>query len=139
VLSALVLGAKMRENPYSNPLAIAVEANDVLLAKALMKLGLDANESTECSRGQPVLHIAVKQNNAEMVRALLDGGANPNLVWKSFGLRPLHLAAEEGLRDIYALLVTFGADESLRDRSGRTASELLWNKSRPGESSERSR
>lgn len=50
------------------------------------------------------LHIAVRSNNVEMVKTLLDGGASPN-VKNNEGLTPLHLAVQAGHTEIVNLLV----------------------------------
>jgi ankyrin repeat protein/beta-lactamase regulating signal transducer with metallopeptidase domain/Tol biopolymer transport system component len=59
----------------------------------------------------------------DLAKLLLDKGANPNAVENERGLRPLHLAADEGRTAAVELLISRGADVNAKDYSGRTA---LW-------------
>lgn len=55
----------------------AVRADNVELARKLIKLGADVNSRTSAT-GWSALHYAVRNGDAEMVQLLLKGGADPN-------------------------------------------------------------
>lgn len=63
----------------------------------------------------------------ESCKELLDAGADPNIVDQSFrdGRTALHKAAAGGHRNVYELLLAYGADDSIVDASGRYARELF--------------
>lgn len=65
------------------------------------------------------LFKAVKSNNVEDVRKILEAGADVN--GKSFiAQAPLHVAAEEGHKEIAELLTAKGADHDPSDKWGWT-------------------
>jgi ankyrin repeat protein len=70
--------------------------------------------------GKTALYIATANDDAEMVRLLLEAGANPN-VPISGGLHPLSIAADTGSRDeICTLLLKHGADPNVRSPYGNS-------------------
>ena len=72
--------------------------------------------------GFAALHYAAFQGGAAATRALLDGGANPNVVAENeMRVRPLHSAA--AARDVASaqLLLEAGADPDARQQLGYTA------------------
>ncbi|RFU27471.1 hypothetical protein B7463_g8880, partial [Scytalidium lignicola] len=69
------------------------------------------------------LQAAAFAGNAEVVRMLLDNGANIN-VRDEHGQTPLHRAAYQGHTAIVELLLSKGADINEADQQGRTA--LRW-------------
>uniref|UniRef100_A0AAY4D1K4 SOWAHA-C winged helix-turn-helix domain-containing protein n=1 Tax=Denticeps clupeoides TaxID=299321 RepID=A0AAY4D1K4_9TELE len=69
------------------------------------------------------LHWAAKHGNTEMVRAMVDAGADVNT---KAGYTPLHIAALHGHRHVADLLVeAYGAKRNVRDYSGRFAAYYL--------------
>lgn len=58
--------------------------------------------------GVTPLHAAVQAHNVATVRALLDGGANPNA--STTAGTALHTAARDGLTEIARLLIAAGAE-----------------------------
>jgi ankyrin repeat protein len=55
------------------------------------------------------------------VKALIDKGADPNIVGLNNGRTALINAAKLGLSDIVEALIAGGADVSTRDNAGKTA------------------
>lgn len=58
--------------------------------------------------GYTPLHIAAKKNQMNIARALLEYGAETNVLSKQ-GVSPLHLAAQEGHAELASLLLGKGA------------------------------
>eukprot|EP01050_Picozoa_sp_SAG11_P012740 SAG11_NODE_1437_length_4909_cov_2.303742_2_plen_445_part_00 len=100
-------------------------------------IGIDARTSTASSRGdgegagpslsrvtgggmQWQLFAAAEEGEEELVRHLLEGGANPNDCGL-FGLRPLHLASRHARLGVVSVLLESGARPNRRSRSGSTA------------------
>jgi ankyrin repeat protein len=63
--------------------------------------------------GQTLLVYAIQSNKVEMVRLLLEFGANPN----SYDL-PLSVAVMNDNPEIVQLLLDYGADKSIPDKDG---------------------
>jgi len=58
-----------------------------------------------------------------MIRALLDAGANINAANRT-GFTPLHHAGEAGSKEAATLLITNGANLTLRNKYGQTPEEI---------------
>jgi len=73
------------------------------------------------------LHLMAKRNDLAAVKWLLDHGADPNARWAHWDaeVTPLHLAASQGHADVLRLLLTAGADASIRD-SKHDGDALGW-------------
>ncbi|XP_042441406.1 E3 ubiquitin-protein ligase XB3-like [Zingiber officinale] len=73
-------------------------------------------------RGETPLHLAARRRWTECVRVLLDHGALVSSSTREYGhsgSTPLHLAARGGSLDCVRTLLAWGADQLLRDSSGR--------------------
>ncbi len=113
--------------------------NQVECVHLLLDAGADPNGVYE-QTGETPLHAALTKahdDRSEVVRLLLDAGADPNLAtipgiptqgfWRDVRTRgetPLHRAAAFGSPETIELLLTAGADRSLRDANGD--SPLSW-------------
>jgi ankyrin repeat protein len=53
---------------------------------------------------------AIIENNIEIVKELLQNGANPNLCLDAAKVRPLHFAAQDNRIEIGQLLIACGAE-----------------------------
>ena len=69
------------------------------------------------------LHSGVSRLESEVVRVLLDAGANPD-VRQSGGWTPLHAAAKNGDLVSVELLLAAGADAAARNDEGRSVEDL---------------
>lgn len=68
-----------------------------------------------------LLHFAVKSGNADLVKLLIDKGADVNYETKTEGISPLHIAAAGNNRIIIQYLLDAGADLKATDKQGSTA------------------
>jgi len=77
--------------------------------------------------GSTPLYTAAVQGEAEIVRMLLEAGADPNQesTGESDGT-PLCGAASWGFADVVRLLLRYGADPNLRESGGGPKTALAW-------------
>jgi ankyrin repeat protein len=75
------------------------------------------------NRGRTPLHLATDNNHIEIVRILLDSGADPSLA-NDGGWTALHIAADKGHEDIVDLLLRRGVDINAETKLGETP--LHW-------------
>lgn len=107
----------------------AVISGDQQRALECLSLGGDVNG--EDDGGLRPLHYAVCAKNLEMIKFLLEHGADINLPSRSLHSPPLHYAVTvDGCGDlrIVKYLVKYGADVNLRDKEGKTALDLATGK-----------
>lgn len=82
----------------------AVSSNDLLLMQALIKNGADINKG-----GDPPLCLATQEGFSDMVRLLLENGADLQKV-NQVGMRPIHLACRYGHDECLRLLLLWGGE-----------------------------
>ena len=87
-------------------------------AELLIKEG--ANPNTQDHNGWTPLHEVAQRKRLDLVRLLLDAGANPNIPGGDENYTPLHDAVEVGSIDIVEILVERGANKEARTISGKT-------------------
>lgn len=107
----------------ADPLVIAATENDLAKVKELIAAGVDVNrrdENTETT----ALEKAVEHGNRQMVRALLDAGAEIN-ARNSYGATALMMLDEDATEELVWDLVAAGAKINLRDTEGDTALILV--------------
>ena len=110
----LFLSADLRE---------AVRSGDIASTQVILSSGI-FNPNTRDAMGATALHDAVWSGRVELVRLLLDHGADPNIPHAEGLSTPLHYAAIKGNAAIAAILIDHGADINAADRSGSTALHL---------------
>ncbi|KAJ7177398.1 Aldehyde/histidinol dehydrogenase [Mycena crocata] len=76
-------------------------------------------------RDLPPLHIAARVGNTEIAAPLLDAGADPAAAWDIGGVQALHVAAQNGHRDMVKLLLNHGAPIDERFGSGAFSENTL--------------
>ncbi len=106
---------------YKTALAKGSVANQLQRIKDIIKSVPDINVSSP--EGYTYLMIAVMQYKADIVKLLLEAGADPNIGRKD-GVRPLaiiFLKRMDNREEIIRLLTDYGADPSLADKPGQTA------------------
>lgn len=101
--------------PDTSPLIIAAQASSIDMTLEYLKKADDVNASDK--DGRTALHFAVLNNQADLVRILLENGAKTNVKehssetgFNGWGWYPLHLALRNGNNEIVKLLVKHGAD-----------------------------
>jgi len=92
------------------------------IAALLLKYGAQVNATI--NHGETPLHRAVLTNNVALVQLLIEIGANPN-IQQAQGMTPLHFALSAGKDrvQVVRLLLRHGADSSVTDEYGRTATD----------------
>ncbi|HEY3431333.1 MAG TPA: MobF family relaxase [Rhodocyclaceae bacterium] len=105
---------------YGDPKTVreAVARKDANAIRRLAEDGKDL-EGREGRAQNTALHLAVRDGNAEAVKALLECGASCD-PRNAMGITPLHDAAKAGNRDIAELLLAAGADPLAVARNGDT-------------------
>lgn len=89
-------------------LLLAIDSDDVDLAKQLLQMGADAN-ARDTKTGLTGLMLAACHANAELVKALLAAGADPLTADSQTGATALHKAAQGGSVEVARMLVEAGA------------------------------
>lgn len=98
-------------------LIAAAGRDDFKAVSELLATGVNPNLSRD-RWGDRALSRAVVNGNVEMVRILLEAGANPDL--KGRGFTPLGMAALRGHAQIARLLLKAGADVDRKSSDGNT-------------------
>ena len=70
------------------------------------------------------LYIASYQGHNDVVRVLLEAGADPNQLGKD-STSPLYIASQEGYANIVEMLAERGADINASDREGTATSTII--------------
>jgi ankyrin repeat protein len=93
------------------------------LVQDLIVLGANLDWQDELSQDRTPLHLAIYSNFSEIVRMLIDAGANLN-VQDKHGDTPLHVAIMKNNPIIVQMLIDAGADLNMQDIWNRTP--LHW-------------
>jgi ankyrin repeat protein len=87
--------------------------------KSLIKDGADVNQLGHFAVEGSALHVAVRTNQPEVARLLLDSGATVD-IRDQHDYTPLHNAAWNGNLEMVKLLLASGANITARNYSGDT-------------------
>ena len=94
----------------ASPSPVAAQSGNSAVAAAPVEVeagSVNGNDRTP-------LHDAVLDQDIEVVEALLDAGADPNVRGGPLGVTPLHAAAENGNLELVGMLLAAGADPEAR-------------------------
>ena len=119
-LTLMVMPVPNASAASTDDLILAVWGFDTTKAAALIDGGADVN-GKDANGTYPLMLACSYKDNDEMIKLLLDKGANPNIFGPN-GETPLGLAAKYSLTAV-KMLVDKGADINARHEKGRTA---LW-------------
>jgi len=115
-------GAKIDIEDYNGgtPMMYASEYGYVDVVKFLVEKGANVNKKTKFGETALTLNIGFVKRDKEIVKILLDAGADPNIVYVN-SMTPLLYAASSNDNDIVELLVDAGADVNAKNRDGTNA------------------
>ncbi|MEP7367694.1 MAG: ankyrin repeat domain-containing protein [Acidobacteriota bacterium] len=105
------------------PLALACFFGHVELAKWLINRGANLDLAAKNQMQVAPLHAAVAGKKLEIVRALVEGGADVN-ARQHGGFTALHAAAQEGDEALTRYLLEKGADRNARADNNQSAVDL---------------
>ena len=117
VLGLAVMGGGPALAADDSALVHAVKSGDTAAVRRLVGQRVDLN--APASDGATALHWAVHQDAADLVDALLTGGANANAA-NRYGVTPLSLAGTNGHLTIVNRLLAAGADPNAALPNGET-------------------
>lgn len=114
LIMALLLasGLSVAQTPGEAPLFLAIRKADTAAAKRLLEQGVRADSKD--SEGTPALMAATLYSSADLVKLLLDRGANPNIT-NAAGATPLMWAIPD-LAKVKTLL-EHGADVNVKSKN----------------------
>jgi len=128
-------GAKAMAPDGFGVLGLAVYFGRVETAKMLLEAGAHPDTSSANEFKVRPIHSAAAHREAgvslELVRTLLESGADPNVA-QAGGWTPLHAVAAHGREEIAKLLVESGASLQARSEDGRTPLEMAQAKGHAG-------
>ena len=110
-------------------LRVALQGEDTKSAKSIIfemnksKIRMSDVEKERDQLGRTTLMIAVEKGLYEVVRLLLDKGADPNLQDRA-GNTVLMMAVYQGDDTIIDLLIAKNANKSIKNKKGKTAYEI---------------
>lgn len=104
---------------YFSILALASFAGSAQIVDFLIEKGANVNQM-DCLKYRTALHWAVASDNDEIVRVLLNAGANVNISDRD-SVTPLMLASNLGNSSIVHQLIASGSNVNHVDRIGTTA------------------
>ena len=97
----------------------AVKDGNLTSMQKLLSGGADPNARDEI--GEPILLLGAYNGNTEVVKLLLEKGADVNVKRADDGTTALWIASYEGKTEVVKLLLEKGADVNVKDKDGVTA------------------
>lgn len=102
-------------DPQTNPVLVASLNGDAGKVRELLGEGYSATDIH--ASGTDAVIIAVREGHLEIVRLLLEAGADPDRINSQSGTTPLRMAVQENRAEIAEYLLSKGADPDLHDPS----------------------
>ena len=99
----------------------ATYAGDIDLMRNILEVNPDRD--VRDAFGGTALHIAIFQNNLQVIRFLLDNGFDINAAATSNGYTPLHYCVWTNNYDAARLLLAYNADRNIKCNDGFTPVE----------------
>ncbi len=100
----------------------AAETGLVPMARTLVEAGAPVDGLCHCDGGETPLWAAAIAGKTEMVRYLLEKGADPNAAAFQ-GATPLHVAVQRHRHEVVPLLLAAGGDAGRKDAGGRSPAD----------------
>jgi ankyrin repeat protein len=91
--------------------------------RVVLEFGPDVNAQARNPQRVGAMHAAAAVRDREMMRTLLERGADPN-ARQQLDYTPLHTAASRGDIEMATLLLEHGADASARGTDGKSAGDV---------------
>lgn len=130
-IQEILLTQPQRVSEYApdgfTPVALAAFFGHADATRVLIAAGADVRAAARNPFKVQALHAAVAGRNLDIVKAVLEAGADPNATQQG-GFRPIHEAGTNANRPLADLLIAHGADPSLAADSGKNAIDLAREK-----------
>ena len=102
------------------PVGLAAFFGHLDAVKTLIAAGADIHAPAKNALKVQAIHAAVASKNLDIVRAVLEAGADPNAAQQQ-GFRPMHESGSSGSRELAELLMKYGGDPTLKNDEGKSA------------------
>ena len=103
---------KKAESTFDEWLFCAAYDGHTAVVQHLIYMGTKPDKDDVHGSGWTALHIAAHLGHEDVVKVLLDAGANPNLT-DNIGQAPISYAVKDGHRDVVKILLDGGADPNI--------------------------
>jgi len=130
-ITALLKEDPARVSSYAQdgfyPLGLACFFGHLDAVRMLIAAGADVHAAARNAFKVQPIHAAAASRNMDIIRAVLEAGADPNVPQQQ-GFLPLHEAATNNNREMAELLVKYGANLRLANDAGQTSIDLAREK-----------